>query len=96
MFSPIQFLSRVQLCSPMDCSMPGFPVHHQSRSLLKLMSIESKLSDCLSYSKLIMAKQGLETYIWSLLMLLFIILVEGKLIFQGFVYPTGIYDILIK
>ena len=24
----------------MDCSTPGFPVHHQSQSLLKLMSIE--------------------------------------------------------
>ena len=29
------------LCDPMDCSMPGFSVHHQFRSLLKLMSIES-------------------------------------------------------
>ena len=27
------------LCHPMDCSMPGFPVHHHSQSLLKLMSI---------------------------------------------------------
>ena len=26
-------------CNPMDCSMPGLPVHHQS--LLKLVSIES-------------------------------------------------------
>ena len=26
-------------CDPMGCSMPGFPVHHQLRSLLKLMSI---------------------------------------------------------
>ena len=25
----------------MDCNKPGFPVHHHSRSLLKLMSIES-------------------------------------------------------
>ena len=25
----------------MDCSMPGFPVHHHSQSLLKLMTIES-------------------------------------------------------
>ena len=25
----------------MDCSTPGFPVHHQTWSLLKLMSIES-------------------------------------------------------
>ena len=28
-FSSVQSLSRVQLCNPMDCSMPGFPVHHQ-------------------------------------------------------------------
>ena len=27
-------------CDPMECSMPGFPVHHQSQNLLKLMSIE--------------------------------------------------------
>ena len=38
----VQFsvLSHVQLCNPMDCSMPGLPVHHQFLSLLKLMSIE--------------------------------------------------------
>ena len=33
MISPIQFSSVAQscatLCDPMDCSMPGFPVHHQ-------------------------------------------------------------------
>ena len=30
------------LCNPMDCSTPGFPVHHQlPENLLKLMSIES-------------------------------------------------------
>ena len=29
------------LCDPMDCSTPGFPVHPNSRSLPKLMSIES-------------------------------------------------------
>ena len=29
------------LCDPMDCSTPGLPVHHQLRSLLKLMAIES-------------------------------------------------------
>ena len=28
-FSSVQSLSRVQLCDPMDCSMPGFSVHHQ-------------------------------------------------------------------
>ena len=29
------------LCDPMDCIKPGFPVHHKSQSLLKLMSIQS-------------------------------------------------------
>ena len=29
------------LCNPMDCSMLGFPVHYNSWSLFKLMSIES-------------------------------------------------------
>ena len=28
-FSSVQLLSCVRLCDPMDCSMPGFPVHHQ-------------------------------------------------------------------
>ena len=28
-FSSVQLLSCVQLCDAMDCSMPGFPVHHQ-------------------------------------------------------------------
>ena len=28
-------------CNPMDCSTPGFLVHHQLLSLLKLMSVES-------------------------------------------------------
>ena len=41
----VQFSSVAQscptLCDPMDCSMPGFPVHHQLWSLLKFMSIES-------------------------------------------------------
>ena len=27
--SSVQLLSRVWLCDPMNCSMPGFPVHHQ-------------------------------------------------------------------
>ena len=40
-----QFCSVAQscltLCNPIDCSMPGFPVHHQlPGSLLKLMSIK--------------------------------------------------------
>ena len=28
-FISVQLLSRVSLCDPMGCSMPGFPVHHQ-------------------------------------------------------------------
>ena len=32
--------SYLTLCDPVDCSMTGFPVHHQLWSLLKLMSIE--------------------------------------------------------
>ena len=28
-FSSVQSVSQVRLCSPMDCSMPGLPVHHQ-------------------------------------------------------------------
>ena len=28
------------LCDPMDCSMPGFPVHHQLPELAQLLSIE--------------------------------------------------------
>ena len=27
-FSSVQLHSRVQLCDPMNCSTPGFPVHH--------------------------------------------------------------------
>ena len=41
----VQFCSATQsyptLCEPMDCSMPGFPIHHQLPELLKLKSIES-------------------------------------------------------
>ena len=41
----VQFSSVAQscptLCDPMDCRMPGFPIHHQSLGLLKLMFIES-------------------------------------------------------
>ena len=28
-FNSVQLLKHVWLCYPMDCSMPGFPVHHQ-------------------------------------------------------------------
>ena len=44
-FSSVQFSSVAQscptLCDPMDCRTPGLPVHHNCRSLLKLMPIES-------------------------------------------------------
>ena len=40
-FASAQSLSRVRLCDPRDHSTPGLPVHHQSRGLLKRMSIES-------------------------------------------------------
>ena len=32
---------RLTLCDPMDCSMPGIPVHHQLPESTQLMSIES-------------------------------------------------------
>ena len=43
-FGSVWFSSVAQscltLCDPMDCSMPGFTIHHQLPELLKLMSIE--------------------------------------------------------
>ena len=43
--SEFQFSSVAQLypnlCDPMNCSMPGFPAHHQLPELTQLMSIES-------------------------------------------------------
>ena len=35
--------SCLTLCDPMDCNMPGFPVHHQLLELFKLMSIELEM-----------------------------------------------------
>ena len=40
----VQSLSHVQLCNPMDCSTPGFPVITNSWSLLKLMPIVSVMA----------------------------------------------------
>ena len=44
LYSSVQFSSVAQacptLCDPIDCSMPGIPVHHQLLSLFKLMFIE--------------------------------------------------------
>ena len=34
--SSVQLLSGVQLCHPMDCSTPGFPVHHQLPELAQI------------------------------------------------------------
>ena len=49
-----QFSSVAQLCLTlcdlMDCSTPGFPVHHQLPELLKLVSIESLMPSSLSSS----------------------------------------------
>ena len=28
-YKSVQLLSHVRLCDPMDCRMPGFPIHHQ-------------------------------------------------------------------
>ena len=39
--SSVQWLSRVRLCEPMDCSMPGFLPITNSWSLLKLVPIKS-------------------------------------------------------
>ncbi|CAI9173099.1 unnamed protein product [Rangifer tarandus platyrhynchus] len=39
-FSPVA-QSCLTLCNPMDCSMPGFPVHHQLPELTQIMSTES-------------------------------------------------------
>ena len=44
-FSSVQFSSVAQscltLCNPMNCSLPGLPLHHQLRNSLRLTSIES-------------------------------------------------------
>ena len=45
-FSSVQSLSRDWLCNPMDCSTPGFPVHHQ---LLELAHVH-RVSDAIQSS----------------------------------------------
>ena len=37
-------VSCLTLCDPIDCSTPGFPVHHQLPELAQIMSIESVMS----------------------------------------------------
>jgi len=39
----VQSHSRVQICDPMNCSTPGFPVLHHLQSLLRLLSIASMM-----------------------------------------------------
>ena len=50
--SSVQFSSVAQsclpLCDPMNCSRPGFPVHHQLPELAQLMSIESMMPSTIS------------------------------------------------
>ena len=50
--SLVQFSSVAQsclpLCDPMNCSRPGFPVHHQLPELAQLMSIESMMPSTIS------------------------------------------------
>ena len=45
----VQLFSHMTLCIPMECSTPGFPVHHNSQSLLKLISIELLMSVILRF-----------------------------------------------
>ena len=40
-FHSVQLLNHVWLCDPVDCSKPGFCVHHQLLEITKHMSIES-------------------------------------------------------
>ena len=53
-FKTVQFSSLTQLCptlcDPMDCSTPGFPVHHHSWSLLQHLSVESVCHPTISSS----------------------------------------------
>ena len=54
-FSSVQLLSSVWLCDCMDCSMPGFPVHHQLPELVQIrvhqvgdaIQLSHPLSSCL-------------------------------------------------
>ena len=39
-FSSVQLLSHVRLCDPMDCSIPGLPVHHQLSEFTQTHVIE--------------------------------------------------------
>ena len=53
-FKTVQFSSLTQLCptlcDPMDCSTPGFPVHHHSWRLLQHLSVESVCHPTISSS----------------------------------------------
>ena len=55
-FSSVQFSSAAQLyptlCDPMDCNMPGFPVHHQLPELTQTHVHRVSVSYIISYNKL--------------------------------------------
>ena len=63
----VNFISIAQscltLCDPMDCSMPGFPITN-SRSLLKLISIESVMHSTIS-SFVVLFSSCLQSFIAS-------------------------------
>ena len=66
----VQFSSVAQsyptLCDPMDCSTPGFPVHHQLQRLLKLMSIKSVMpSNHLILCRLCLLPPSIFPSIWG-------------------------------
>ena len=48
-FSSVQLFSRVQLWDPINCSMPGFPVHHQFTQLAQTHVHEEGNATQLSY-----------------------------------------------
>ena len=80
-FSSVQFSSVVQscptLCDPMNCSMPGLPVHHhlpELRSLQRLFGRfekKKKKSPALTFSHLLCHYQNIHQVIPSLTMINF-------------------------
>ena len=59
----VQSLSRVRLfCNHMDCSMPGFPVHHQFPELAQTQSIESVWYHPNISSSVISLSSGLQSF----------------------------------
>ena len=59
--------SCLTLCDPMDCSTPGFPVLHVTRSLLKFMSTESVMPSShliLCHPLLLLPSVWMERWCW--------------------------------